>query len=131
MLDNKIKSYFGQANEYMEIARKESFKSEEDVVPYMICSNARRAMTKYLLGYLMQKGHSVSATSTPELLLGKCLEINPNFKNINLKAMNCSDEEKGVNFCTDLKKVVNCFHIAEDIKDMMVSETWPLSKPVK
>lgn len=76
-----------EADEMLHTAKEELCRPEEDVVHYMVCKHAYKAITKYMAGYLISQGQAVSHSSSISDLLDKCRNINPTFKNLNLNPL--------------------------------------------
>ena len=131
MPPEKIKSTLEQADQLLEVAQNEMFRSKEDVVPYLVCSNARQSISNYLTGFLMKKEVPLDTMFTIKQLLEKCQEIEPSFKELSFDHMNCSSETHDERYCNDLSKVKECVAFAEKTKKLVESEPWPLSKRVK
>ena len=126
-----LKSTLQEADQLLEAAQNEMFRAAEDVVPYLVCSNARLSTSNYLRGFLIKRGVDALTLITLEQLLSKCQEIEPSFQKLSLEHMNCSSETHDERFCTDLEKVKQCIDFAETTKKMVEDEPWPLSKHVK
>ena len=84
MFDQKINSTMSQADELFHAANEELCRPEEDVVPYMVCSNAYKSVSKYLTGYLMQNGIEIHNSMPLERLLNLCKDVNPKFDELDL-----------------------------------------------
>ena len=87
MFDAKIKTTLDQANELFDAAKEELCRPEEDVVPYMVCSNAYKSVNKYLTGFLMQNGIEIHNSLSMEKLLNLCRDIDPRFEDLSLRYM--------------------------------------------
>ncbi|MFT7605222.1 MAG: HEPN domain-containing protein [Saprospiraceae bacterium] len=127
MYNEKIKSTLDQADQFLENAQIEMYRSKEDVVPHAACSNARQSFTQYLTGFLLKNGVEDIREMSLIALLKKCEEINPKFKNLNMDTMYCSNETHDANFCTHLGKVKECVQLATQAKKLVEDEPWPLS----
>lgn len=80
----KSQNILEEADEMLETAKEELCRPEEDVVHYMVCKHAYKAITKYMAGYLIGQGQAVSHSSSISDLLEKCRNINPTFQKLNL-----------------------------------------------
>lgn len=80
----KSQNILEEADEMLHTAKEELCRPEEDVVHYMVCKHAYKAITKYMAGYLIGQGQAVSHSSSISDLLDKCRNINPTFKKLNL-----------------------------------------------
>ncbi len=87
MYDQKIKSTLDQAAELFDAAKEELCRPEEDVVPYMVCNNAYRSVTKYLNGYLLKNGIEIHHSMSLQVLLNLCRDVDPKFNDLDLSSM--------------------------------------------
>lgn len=131
MKNTDVYSIYGEADALLKFAQREINKAEEDVVPFLSCSNARMAMTKFMQGYLIKQGQEPPQNYTLQSLADTCANFNPIFKELKLHFMDCSQEDHNETYCTDINKVRECVKIAEETKNMVSRKTWPLSNPVK
>lgn len=102
-MDNVTKeSTLTQADEWLAAAENEMCKPKEDVVDYLICNNAYKAVKCYLVSYLMAHGVTDidrEATHTKELL-AKCREVDPKFNGLDLSQLD--NKAKGADIFMDL-----------------------------
>ncbi|PCI07615.1 MAG: hypothetical protein COB73_08080, partial [Flavobacteriaceae bacterium] len=54
-MEKSKETHFNKAKEKLDIANKELFKPNEDVVSYSVCKNSQFAIEGYLKGYLNHK----------------------------------------------------------------------------
>lgn len=80
----KSQNILEEADEMLQTAKEELCRPEEDVVHYMVCKHAYKAITKFMAGYLISQGQAVSHSSSISDLLEKCRNINPTFQKLNL-----------------------------------------------
>lgn len=126
-----IKSTFFRADQMLRAAQRELLKSNDDTVPFMICSNARKSIANHLHAYLYDKGLEIPSSATLVELVNHCRKINPKFENIDIDTFFCGSESHDKNFCTDIKKVEACVEVAANVRDLIRDDNWPLSKSVK
>jgi HEPN domain-containing protein len=114
--------YFEIAIEKMKEANRELYRPEEDVVSYMVCKNAQIAVQNYLRGYLLRSGIQTKKEDTLDDLYRQCLELNGNFKEVNLNGFNCQNEDLNSRNCAGVEKVSRCFKIADSIDTFLRKE---------
>ncbi len=85
MFDQKIKSTMSQADALLDAANEELCRPEEDVVPYMVCSNAYKSVGKYLTGYMMKYVIEIHNSMPLDTLLNLCKDVNPRFSELDLE----------------------------------------------
>lgn len=72
------------ANQYYDTAYEQYCKPEEDLVPYMVCRSAYKAVGNFLAAYMFHRGLVVKDEMSLKYLLDSCCELNPAFKELNL-----------------------------------------------
>ena len=87
MYEEKVKSTIDQADELLDMAKEAMCKPEEDVVPYMVCSNAYKSVRKYLTGFLMNHGVEIHTSMSIETLINLCRDVDKRFKDLNLEPL--------------------------------------------
>lgn len=85
-MDNTTQqSTIQQADELLLTAQNEMCKPAEDVVDYMVCNNAYKAVKSYLAGFLLQQGvDGINTEMHTKDLLEQCQAIDPKFKALDL-----------------------------------------------
>lgn len=96
MYDQKIKTMLDEAEDYMQIAREELFKPEEDVVHYMVCQNSLKAIKSYLAGYLLNHNIELNPNNSIEELLIECRNTDTKFDNLKLEFLFNAYEKQDV-----------------------------------
>lgn len=104
-----IKSYFGQAHQYLEAAKNELNRPAEDVVPFMVCRSARRSITHSLMGFLMKHDKMVDDRDTLDILLQKCRSINSRFRELDLSPLKFNRDEE---YSAELEQMESCIDLA-------------------
>lgn len=120
MNDQKVKTILDQANDLIKLAQEELFKPEEDVVHYLVCRNAFKAVDKYLSGFLLDHGINIHSSTSLETLLTNCREIDSKFNYLNLEAMYSSGEDEDV--WMDMGTTQEFLTLAQRIKKMVIQE---------
>ena len=92
----KAKTPFEQAEEFFHSAQEELYKPEEDVVHYMVCRSAYKAVQNYLVAYLTSKKIATNPTMTLENLLGMCRQADQSFNDLKLDLLYNAHEEEDV-----------------------------------
>jgi len=114
-MKTKANKLFFDAVEKLNEASEELFRPEEDVVSYSVCKNAQFAIENYLKGFLLKNGLDPSKFKTIDRLYEQCKTFNKKFENIDLTNLSCKSNEIDSRYCNDVKKVSNCFDIADNL----------------
>ncbi|GGD52874.1 HEPN domain-containing protein [Muriicola marianensis] len=114
--------YFEIAVEKMKEANRELYRPEEDVVSFLVCKNAQIAVQNYLRGYLLRSGIETKKEDTLDFLYKQCVELNGNFKEVNLAGFNCQYENMDSKYCQGVEKVSRCFEIANRLDTFLRKE---------
>ena len=93
---DQVKTPLEQAEEFFNSAREELYKPEEDVVHYMVCRSAYKAVQNYLIAYLTMQKVKTNPTMTLESLLGLCRESSNDFNNLKLDLLYNAHEQEDV-----------------------------------
>ncbi|UOB17566.1 HEPN domain-containing protein [Abyssalbus ytuae] len=121
-MENEAKQLFKQAVDTLNRASEELYRPEEDIVTYLVCKNAQVAIESFLKGYLVENGVDISKHTTVNSLYNKCLDINKNFKEIDLSEFNCKSQSLESRYCDDVSKVDSCFKIASNLDSFLRKE---------
>ena len=84
MLDNKTSNTLDQADKLYQSASEEYSRPEEDVVPYMVCRSAYKAVDKYLTAFLMKHGIEIHNSMSIDVLLELCRDLDTRFNDLTL-----------------------------------------------
>lgn len=112
----QIKSIFDQADQYLEAARNELGRPAEDIVPYMVCRNARNSLSGYLSGFLLVNGIKGDDAASPEILLSRCRSVSNKFRDFDLSAMNFLNDEE---YSASQSQMESCIDLAEKAKQLV------------
>ncbi len=96
MVEQIIKTTLEQADEYFNSAQEELFKPEEDIVHYMVCKGAYKAIQNYLIGYLLNHDLTLEPRATLQELLQLSRNIDARFNDLNLDLLYNAHEEEDV-----------------------------------
>lgn len=77
-------SILSEADVLLNTAKEELCRPDEDVVHYMVCKHAYKAIEKYMAGFLVKNGVRIHNSTSIGDLLGQCRTIDPGFKKLNL-----------------------------------------------
>lgn len=121
-METLANTYFEIAIKKMKEANRELHRPEEDVVSYLVCKNAQNAVQNYLRGYLLRSGIETKKEDTLDALYTQCVELNNNFKEVNLAGFNCQYDDKNSRYCSGAEKVSRCFEIANRLDTFLRKE---------
>lgn len=124
-MKDRSDTLFLTANEFLSAAEHENERAEEDVVTHLICANSRQSISNYLAGFLIRReipvSHPVSLTS----LLEQCKTIDARFEHLDLNHLECRFDTQDRQYCLDHEHVDACLRIAQQARDMVLSDTPP------
>ena len=92
-MKDKATELFDEAIEKLNEANEELFRPKEDVVSYVVCKNAQYAIENFLKGFLLQNEIDPSEFTTIDSLYEQCVDIDKNFKKVNLSDFKCRSHE--------------------------------------
>lgn len=115
----KSKQNIEKAREHLKIAGDELMKPEEDVVSFLVCKNSQYAMLHLLRTYLDERGYNTHEKETLQGLLDRCIKLNPEFKRVNIKTVDCRFHEIDSRYCDDVDKLSSCYHAANALDDFI------------
>lgn len=81
------------------------------------CMNCKIAMRQYLSAYLIDHGIEPGKFQTIHLLLEKCKQVDIDFEQLDLAAINCRFEQLNDDHCTDEKNLSACVETVRSIKN--------------
>lgn len=114
-MDNRSSAFFKEATKKLEAAKEELFKPEEDMVSYSVCKNSQFAIENFLKGYLINHEVEIEMDETIQSLYEKCLQVNEDFKQIELKSMGCRTHQIDSRYCSEIESVSACFDAADNL----------------
>ncbi len=114
--------FFEIAVAKMKEANRELYRPEEDVVSFLVCKNAQMAVQNYLRGYLLRSGIETKKEDSLDSLYDQCIELNRNFKEVNLTGFNCQADDMKSRYCAGVEKVSRCFEIANRLDTFLRKE---------
>ena len=114
--------FFDEAVEKLSQANDEFFRPEEDFVTYSVCKNAQFSIENFLKGYLLKHQVKVDDCETLDCLYEKCLNINKNFAQLDLNALQCKSHALNTRDCSDVPKVSKCLNAANNLEALLKQE---------
>ena len=123
MLHDDVDKLLEYAEELLSTAERESERSGEDVVTFLICSNARQATVNYLAGFLMQRNINVEQPVSLQGLLDQCSKVDARFENVDSGPMYCRCETHNDDYCLDVDQVNKCMRIAQWARSIVMEDT--------
>lgn len=105
-------AYYKAAKKNLKQAEEEYYKPAEDMVMHSACKGSLLAIVDYMKGFLVEHNKELVVDDTVVSLYYKCLEINPNFKKLDIHQLMCKCEPIGSKSCTDMLRITKCFDIA-------------------
>jgi HEPN domain-containing protein len=120
MLDQKLNTTLDQAEVLFHLAEEEFSRPEEDVVAYMVCRNAYKAVNKYLTGFLLDHGLDIHASMSLEVLLNKCQELDNRFENLNLDTLYNTNVHEQDDVYMDMDTVKEFIDLAIDVRKLVI-----------
>ena len=114
-MEARSEAFYKEAIKKLKVAKDELLKPSEDIVSYSVCKNSQYAIENFLKGYLTQHKVKLTAAETIASLYDKCVEIDKNFKNIEMSAIACKNHTIDSRYCSELNTVSACFDTADNI----------------
>jgi uncharacterized protein (UPF0332 family) len=117
MYEEKVKTTIDQAEELFDAAKEALCKPEEDVVPYMVCSNAYKSINKYLTAYLFEKEINFDMSKPAEDMLDYCQKVDSRFESLDLRKLVKPGDSEEVWMNMDVAN--DYMQLAEKIRDLV------------
>ena len=114
-MSDRSDAFFREATKNLQIAKEELFKPAEDIVSFSVCKNSQFAIENFLKGFLCKNGKELEQNETINTLYQKCALIDPNFKEIDFKAIGCKEHAIDSRYCTEINSVSACLDTADEI----------------
>ncbi|WP_372916631.1 hypothetical protein [Salegentibacter sp.] len=114
--------FFDEALLKLGQANDEFYRPEEDLVAYSICRNAQFSIENFLKGYLLKHDVDSGDCNSLDCLYEKCLDINKNFSQLDLNALQCKSHTMNTRDCSDVPKVSNCLAAANKLEALLKQE---------
>ena len=111
---------FEDADELIGAAEFELLRASEDTDLYLVCNNARLAITHYLIGYLLQHEARIKSPASIASLQQQCQILDPRFNTLDLDNIACRYDTPGKNFCACINKVTYCYEAALKLRSIIM-----------
>lgn len=92
-MEQQIKTRLSEADDYLQKAKDELCKPEEDVVPFSVYQNAYHAIMNCLSSYLLDNDELIPDSPTVEVLLRNCRKLDSRFNDLHLSPLFHPTEE--------------------------------------
>jgi hypothetical protein len=120
MVDQHIQQLLSEGSDLIHFAANEVHRSEEDVVTFLACNNIKRGINYYLQAFIESYRMTPPLHPTPDSLLRICMSIDPKFKTLDFKPLECSHEKGANNYCQDLDHVNECLELAKTTRSLVI-----------
>ncbi len=130
-MEKNIINLIIDADSKLNLARKEMFKAEENVVTHLVCQNSRESLRNYLSAFLMLKKIKFSPSESIPGLLKKCGQENKTFQKIDLTTLDCRYELEEERFCFAVNKAGYCLDTVEAAKQIFKEVTKTTDKIIQ
>ena len=114
-MSERSKAFLNEASKNLEFAKGELLKPVEDLVSFSVCKNSQYAIENFLKGFLVKNDVEIEMNDTIGSLYEKCIKVDSNFKNIEIKAISCKDSAIDDRYCTKIDKISSCLDAADNI----------------
>ena len=121
-MEDRAKKLYEEAVQKLKEANDELCRPEEDVVAQLVCSNAQKAISNYLRGFLFENGIESSPEDSVNSLYEQCKTINTHFSEVHLSGFECNAHKDESRFCNESTKFSRCFDIADSLDTFMRRE---------
>ncbi len=119
---------FETANGFIQNARNELFRAEEDVVPQLIFNNVRAVLKLVFTSFLHQRGHSPGPIGLHDMG-AYCARLDSRFGELSMELVPHEGNEQMRYINMD--NLEKCIDVAEKAVGLMQHQAWPESKRVK
>jgi hypothetical protein len=120
-MNQKPTSLLNTAVENLNAAGEALYKPEEDIISYAVCKYSQNAILNYLKGFLQTKGYETHDHETIQGLYNRCKSIEPKFKQIDLRVIDCKTKEIDEEYCIEVDRVKQCHAVADNLDTVLRS----------
>lgn len=85
-----------QAELNFQDAMEEYSRPAEDVVPFMVCDSAYKAVINYFKAFIEMKEGALHYSDSPRILLSECRILDPRFNELNIDLFDFRDKNDDV-----------------------------------
>jgi len=111
-----------EATKLLQVADKEMARSEEDVISFLICHNARQAIINDMAAYLLKNNIEPTKPVTMQGLLEQCRNEDGRFQEVDLSNINCRHDADSQEYCLSIDKVGSCYNVAKVIHGIVAEQ---------
>lgn len=111
-----------EATKLLQVADKEMARSEEDVISFLICHNARQAIINDMAAYLLKNNIEPIKPVTMQGLLEQCRNEDGRFQEVDLSNINCRHDVDSQEYCLSIDKVGSCYNVAKIIHGIVAEQ---------
>lgn len=125
MIDDYIEKWIIKAVNDLRVAEHELKQPEDEIVTDAICFHCQQSVEKLLKAYLASKNIDFGKTHNLEFLLERCLEIDPDFKEVdvgNLSFYAVEIRYPDEFYIPSISEAKECFSIASKDKDFLLKK---------
>jgi len=126
MIDKHIKGWVLKAESDLKIVKHELKLDENEIVKDISCYHCQQAVEKFLKAFLLFHKIEFPRTHNLEYLLELCIEIDKDFKNIDVEGL--TDYAVNIRYPDmeyyepEIKDIKNYYQIADRIREMIFSK---------
>lgn len=114
-MESRSQAFFKEGEKKLQIAKEELLKPAEDIVSFSVCKNSQFAVENFLKGVLVKNNIEIIPEDTIGSLYNKCLQVDTNFKDIEMGVIGCKDSAIDSRYCSEINSVSACFDTADSI----------------
>lgn len=114
-MNTRANAFFAEAAKRLELAKEELLKPAEDIVSYSVCKNSQFSIENFLKGYLLKHNVAIAVDETIATLYQKCVDVDKNFKEIEMSAIGCKASPIDSRYCSEINSVSACYDTADSI----------------
>jgi HEPN domain-containing protein len=125
MIDEYIEKWIIKAINDLKVAEHELRQPTDEIITDAICFHCQQAVEKLLKAYLASKNIDFGKTHNLEFLLERCLEIDPDFREVdvgNLSFYAVEIRYPDEFFIPSIAEAKECFIIASKDKDFLLKK---------
>jgi hypothetical protein len=132
MNNENLKQLFKEADEDLELARKELYKPSGDVVNYAVCVSARSALHRFMtclyVIHARENEQEVETLNTVDEMAAEISKYSQSLEDLDFSGLHCSCTDvmnrEEVFYCNDVKKVLYCTDLADRVRDLVLEKSW-------
>jgi HEPN domain-containing protein len=106
--------FLTEADILLEKAKEELCRPDEDVVKYMVCKHAYKAIEKYMAGFLVKNGVRIHNSTSISDLLNQCRTIDSGFEKLNLNPLTRAGDPEDL--WMNMRTANEFIHLAEQTR---------------